>query len=450
METFDYDLAIIGAGSGGMRAARLSAEFGARVAIVESAHLGGTCVNAGCIPKKLLSFAAHFHEDFEDAVGFGWDVGHTHFSWSRLIAAKDAEISRLNCLYDQRLRASNVEIVRGLARVSDAHTVTVENTRIRAKYILVATGGQPVCAPVTGHAYAITSNEVFHLAALPDRVVVYGGGYIAVEFASIFNGLGAQTTLVFRGERLLKNFDSELATHLAGEMAKKGVILRLGSRIDKIEALGASRRVTLSEGEPIEADCVLFATGRLPNTRTLGLEKLGVDLSATGAVKVNSNYQSSVPSIFAIGDVTDRIRLTPVALAEGMAVADFLFGTQQRRVSYDNVATTVFSHPGLASVGLSEAEALARGHTLKIFKSRFRGLKHALSLRDEETLMKLVVDDLSDRVLGIHLVGPDAGEIVQGFAVALNCGLTKATVDATVGIHPTQAEEFLTLRETLV
>lgn len=430
-----------------MRAARLSAQFGARVAIVESADLGGTCVNVGCIPKKLLSYAAHFHEDFQDAKGFGWDIGQTGFSWSRLIAAKDVEIARLNDLYDELLRASNVEIVRGLAHVSDEHTVTVEHTRMSARYILVATGSQPVRAPVPGNSYAITSNEAFHLAALPTRVVVYGGGYIAVEFASIFNGLGAQTTLVFRGERLLKNFDAELALHLAGEMTKKGVALRLESRIDKIEARGGVRRVTLSGGETIKADCVLFATGRLPNTQTLGLEKLGVDLSATGAVKVNSNYQSSVPSIFAIGDVTDRIRLTPVALAEGMAVADFLFGTQKRSVSYHNVATTVFSHPNLASVGLSEADALAHGHTLKIFKSRFRGLKHALSLRDEETFMKLVVDDLSDRVLGIHLIGPDAGEIVQGFAVALNCGLTKAALDATIGIHPTQAEEFLTMRE---
>jgi len=450
METFDYDLVIIGAGSGGVRAARFAAEFGARVAIVESADLGGTCVNLGCIPKKLLSYAAHFHEDFQDAIGFGWDVGQTSFSWSRLVAAKDVEISRLNGLYEKRLRASKVDIVRGLGRVSDEHTVTVENRRMGARYILVATGGQPVRAPVTGSSHAITSNEAFHLAALPGRIVIYGGGYIAVEFASIFNGLGAQTTLVFRGERLLKNFDSELTVHLAAEMTKRGVILRLENRIDKIEPRGAARRVTLSGGETIEADCVLLATGRLPNTQTLGLEKLGVDLSATGAVKVNSNYQSSVPSIFAIGDVTDRIRLTPVALAEGMAVADFLFGTQKRSVSYHNVATTVFSHPNLASVGLSEADALTHGYRLKIFKSRFRGLKHALSLRDEETFMKLVVDDLSDRVLGIHLVGPDAGEIVQGFAVALNCGLTKAALDATIGIHPTQAEEFLTMRETPV
>lgn len=450
MQKFDYDLVVIGAGSGGVRAARLAAQLGAHVAIVESTYLGGTCVNVGCIPKKLLSYAAHFHEDFEDAAGFGWSPGHPHFTWSRLIAAKDAEISRLHGVYETLLENAKVRVIHGLARMSGEHTLAVENTHISAKYILVATGGQPVTAPVAGSHHAITSNEVFHLPNLPRHVVIYGGAYVAVEFASIFNGLGAQTTLVFRGEHLLKNFDSELGVHLAREMAKKGVRLRLETRIEKIEARGALRRVTLSDGEEIEADCVLFATGRLPNTQALGLEKLGVELSATGAVRVNANYQSSIPSIFAIGDVIDRIRLTPVALAEGMAVADFLFGPRQRSVSYANVATTVFSHPSVASVGLSEAAALSAGHTLKIYKNRFRALKHTLSLRDEETFIKLVVDDLSDRVLGIHLVGPDAGEIVQGFAVALNCGLTKAVLDATMGIHPTQAEEILTMRETAV
>jgi len=446
MARYDYDLFIIGAGSGGVRAARWAAGFGARVAIAEERYLGGTCVNAGCIPKKLLTYAAHYHEDFEDATRYGWQTGEARFEWSALIAAKDREIARLNGVYERLLRASGVEILRTRATVVDAHTVEAGGGRYTAEHILVATGGWPVRPLIPGAEFAFTSNEAFHLPELPPRVVVVGGGYIAVEFASIFNGLGAETTLVYRSDRLLRAFDADLGRFLGEQMAAKGVRILYNRNIAAIER-GAPYAALLSDGTRIECDGVMLATGRQPNTRGLGLERAGVTLRENGAVVVDANFQTSVASIHAIGDAIDRVLLTPVALAEGMAVAERLFNPAGRIVDYENIPTTIFSHPNVASVGLSEAEAQRRGYRPVIYRTSFTPLKHTLTGRAEKVLMKLVVDEESERVLGVHMVGPDAGEIVQGFAVALKCGATKRQFDATIGIHPTTAEEFVTMRE---
>lgn len=446
MSDFQYDLFTIGAGSGGVRASRMSAGFGARVAIAESTYMGGTCVNAGCIPKKLFSYAAHFHEDIEDAVGFGWASNGQQFDWKTLVANKDREIARLNGIYERVLTGAGVTVMRGHAQLVDEHTVEINGERITSKYILLATGGAPVKPDIPGGELAITSDEFFHLPALPARVLVIGAGYIAVELASIFNGLGATTTLLYRGQLPLKAFDVDLGTVLAAEMRKKGVEIRHGNGIERIDKVVGGLALTLIDGTVLEADCILFATGRAPRTHGLGLEKLGVVLSKKGGVKVDERYATNVPSIFAIGDVTGTLALTPVALAEGMVVADQLFNDGKRRMSYENVPTAIFSHPNVSSVGLSEMLARERGFEVKIFKTDFKALKHTLSGRDERTFMKLVVDVATDRVLGAHMVGPDAGEIMQGIAIALNCGATKAQFDATLGIHPTVAEEFVTMR----
>ncbi len=445
MSEYEYDLFTIGAGSGGVRASRFAAQLGARVAVAEDRDLGGTCVNLGCIPKKLLSYAAHYEEDFGDAAGFGWSMIQPTFSWQTLIANKNREIARLNGVYEKLLGDAGVTLLRGRATLVDAHTVEVAGQRIRARHILVATGGRPAKPELPGMAHAITSDEAFHLARLPVRVVVYGGGYIALEFASILNGLGAQVNLVYRGSRILRGFDADLGATLATEMTKKGVTLRLSTQISRIDRDDDGLVVTLDDGTLLDADCVLAATGRTPNTAGLGLEAVGVEFDARGAVQVDENFRSNIPSILAIGDVIDRVQLTPVALAEGMFVAEHLFGGGRPAPSYENVATAVFSHPNVATVGLSEEEARARG-AVRIFRSRFKALRHTLSGRDEQTMMKIVVDAASDRVLGVHMVGEEAGEIIQGFAVALQCGATKAQFDATIGIHPTSAEEFVTMR----
>lgn len=446
MPRYDYDLFTIGAGSGGVRASRFAATFGARVAIAEERYLGGTCVNVGCIPKKLFSYAAHFHEDFEDAAAYGWRPGEPAFDWKTLLARKDREIQRLNGVYERLLKSSGVELFRQRATVIDPHTVEANGKRITADHILVATGGWPVKPAIPGAELAFTSNEAFHLNQLPQRVVVVGGGYIAVEFASIFNGLGVETTLIYRRERLLRSFDADLGRFLGEQMAAKGITIRYRCNIAALSRNG-SLSSTLTDGTTLESDGVLLATGRAPNTAQLGLERAGVELGANGAVVVDENYQTSVPSIHAIGDVTDRVLLTPVALAEGMVVADRLFNKGQRAMSYENVATAIFSHPNVATVGLSEEEARERGLEFSIYRSTFTPLKHTLTGRSEKSLMKLVVDRKTDRVLGVHMVGPDAGEVIQGFAVALNCNVTKSQLDATIGIHPTLAEEFVTMRE---
>lgn len=445
---FDFDLYVIGAGSGGVRASRFAAGFGARVAVAESRYLGGTCVNVGCVPKKLLVYGAHFRDDFEQASGFGWTLDAPTFDWPTLITNKNREIDRLNGIYRNLLVNSGVALHEGHARLVDAHTVEVNGQRHTAEHILIATGGWPQVPDIPGKEHAITSNEAFYLTALPRRVIVVGGGYIAVEFASIFHGLGAQTTQLYRGDLFLRGFDGSVREHLRDEMIKKGVDLRFNADVARIEKREDGTLVaTLKNGDVIEADCVFYATGRRPMLDNLGLENTGVKLNKDGFIEVDDEYRSSEPSILAIGDVINRMPLTPVALAEGMAVARRLFKPEQyRKVDYDMIPTAVFSLPNIGTVGLTTETALAAGHRIKRYESRFRPMKLTLTDVQEKTLMKLVVDADTDRVLGCHMVGPDAGEIIQGLAVALKAGATKQIFDDTIGIHPTAAEEFVTMR----
>ncbi len=447
MARYDHDLFVIGGGSGGVRAGRIAAGHGARVAIAEQSRYGGTCVIRGCIPKKLLVYAAHFHEDFADAAGYGWQVGEPRFSWPDLIAAKDKEIARLEAIYRKLLVDAGAKVLDGRATLADAHTVVVDGRRSTAATILVATGGRAVKPAIPGAEFAITSDEAFHLDQLPRRIIVLGGGYIACEFAGIFNGLGAEVTLAYRGEALLRGFDGDVRRHLGEEIERKGVRLVFGSALDRIERRGAELAVVLADGREIVADAVLAATGRDPNTAGLGLEAAGVKLDQDGAVAVDEWSRSSAAHIYAVGDVTNRVNLTPVAIKEGHAFADTLYGGRMAKADHRNVAHAVFSQPGVASVGLSEEDARREGGNIKIFRSRFRPLKHTLSGRQEFTLVKLVVDAASDRVLGAHMVGAEAAEIIQGLAIAIKCGARKADFDSTVGIHPTAAEEFVTLRE---
>jgi len=446
MAQYDFDLFVIGAGSGGVRAARMSAGYGARVAVAEASRLGGTCVNLGCVPKKLMFYASSFSTAAEDSAGFGWKLPEPSFDWATLIANKDREIERLNGIYRGLLEGAGVEIIEGRARLLDRHTVEVGTDSHTAKNILIATGGRPFIPPIPGAELGITSNEVFHLEKQPKKVAIMGGGYIAVEFAGIFCGLGTEVMLHYRGPVFLRGFDDDIRTTLAEEMRKRGVDLRFGSLIERIECKGDEYAVTLSSGDIIEADHLLCAIGRLPNTAGLGLEEVGVDLDDRGAVVVDEHLESSIPGIYAIGDCIDRIQLTPVALAEGMAIAETLFNDNPTVVDYNNVPSAVFSQPSVGTVGLTEAEARAEGYEVEIYRSTFRPMVHTLSGRNEKTMMKLVVDRTSDKVLGVHMVGDDAGEIIQGMAVALNAGATKATFDKTIGIHPTAAEEFVTMR----
>ena len=446
MTRYDYDLVAIGAGSGGVRASRMAAGFGARVAVVEAARLGGTCVNLGCIPKKLMVYAAHLGEDLADAAGFGWRLEGRRFDWGALVASRDREIARLNAVYAQLLSDAGVAVLEGRARLVDAHTVEVGGTRVRAAHILVATGSRPSLPPVPGIEHAISSDQAFGLPALPERVVVVGGGYIAVEFAGIFRGLGARVELLHRGELFLRGFDDDVRAHLAQELRRRGVGLRFGARVAAIERAPGGLAVRLEDGERVPADAVLYATGRAPNTAGLGLEALGIELDPAGAVPVDELSRTRVPSVWAIGDVTNRLNLTPVALHEGTCFARTVFGGVQTKPDHGFVPSAVFSQPPIGTVGLSEADARARVGDVLVFRERFRPLRSALSGRAEEVLVKLVVDARSDRVLGCHVVGPEAGEIVQGFAVALRCGATKSQLDQTLGIHPTTAEELVTLR----
>lgn len=445
---FDFDLFVIGAGSGGVRASRFAAGFGARVAVAESRYLGGTCVNVGCVPKKLLVYGAHVAEELEQARGFGWSLQGAQFDWPTLIGNKSREIQRLNGIYRNLLINSGVTLLEGHARILGPHEVEVNGQRHSAEHILIAVGGWPQVPDIPGKELAITSQEAFALEQLPRRVLVVGGGYIAVEFASIFNGLGAQTALLYRGERFLRGFDEAVRSHLEEELGKKGLDLQFNSDIAAIERQAdGSLRASLRDGRVLEADCVFYATGRRPMLDGLGLENAGVALDARGYIAVDDEYRTSVPSILAIGDVIGRVQLTPVALAEGMAVARRLFRPEEYRpVDYTLIPTAVFSLPNIATVGLTEQQALEQGHRLKVFESRFRPMKLTLGGGEERTLMKLVVDADSDRVLGCHMVGPEAGEIVQGLAVAMKAGATKAVFDDTIGIHPTAAEEFVTLR----
>jgi glutathione reductase (NADPH) len=427
-----------------VRASRFAASYGARVAVAESDRFGGTCVNVGCIPKKLFSYAAHYREDFHVAQSFGWTLGEPKFDWPTLLANKDREIARLNGVYESVLTKAGAQILRGRASVVDAHTVEMGGKRRSARHILVATGSWPQLPDIPGRELAITSNEAFHLSRLPRRALVVGGGYIAVEFASIFQGLGVETTLAYRRARLLRGFDDDLGERLTEEMRKKGVAIRLQANLARLDG---GIKVSYDDGTAQEVDLVMFATGRKPNTAGLGLEAAGVKLAADGAVVVDAYSRSSVDSIHAIGDVTNRLNLTPVATAEGMALAKTLFRGEPTAMDHDNVPTTVFSNPNVATVGMSEERARERHGRVDIYKTAFRALKLTLGAHEERTFMKLVVDAASQRVLGAHMIGPDAGEILQGLAIAVKLGATKAQFDATIGIHPTAAEEFVTMRE---
>jgi len=449
MASTGFDLFVIGAGSGGVRAARMAAQRGGRIAIAEAGALGGTCVNLGCIPKKLYSYAAHYAEDFEQAHGFGWPVDAPAFDWATLKANRAREITRLNGVYEGLLRDSGVTLLRGHARIVSPSEVEVDGRRFQARYILVATGGHPLMPEVPGGEHAVSSDQMFDLARFPRRLVVVGGGYIACEMTSIFRGLGAHVTQVVRGNAILRGFDDDVAAFLAVEMAKKGVQQRFRSHVLQIEKTAGGLRVGLHDGQSLDADTVLYATGRGPNTKGLGLEQVGVHLGARGQVDTDKQYRSNLPSIYAVGDVTDQLQLTPVALAEAMVVVDQLFGDVERQLDYEFIPTAVFTHPSVGTVGWTESQARERYGVLRTYVSEFKALKHTLSGSTERTLMKLVVDDASDRVVGLHMVGADAGEIVQGFAVALKAGATKAVFDATVGIHPTAAEEFVTMREAV-
>ena len=446
MPEYDYDLFTIGAGSGGVRASRMSAMFGAKVAVAEELYLGGTCVNVGCIPKKLLVYASHYADDFADAASYGWNASAPRLDWARLIANKDREITRLNNVYRKILDEAGVEILDRHAEILDPHTVALDGKKITAKYILVAVGSWPVVPKFPGSQHAITSNEAFYLPSLPKRVIIVGGGYIGVEFAGILHGVGAQMVQLYRGELFLRGFDDDIRITLAGEMRKRGIDVRFGADITQIEKLGDTLHASLTDGRVIEADQILYATGRVPKTLDLGLEKAGVRMKPSGAVAVDEYSKSSIDSIYAVGDCTDRMMLTPVAIAEGMAVANTLFNDKPTRPAYLNVPTAVFSTPNCATVGLTEEQARQANFQVDIYKTSFKPLRHTLTGRDERTMMKLVVDQDSDRVLGCHMVGPDAGEVIQGLAIALNCGATKAQFDATIGIHPTAAEEFVTMR----
>jgi glutathione reductase (NADPH) len=431
-----------------VRASRVCAGYGARVAVAEPGRFGGTCVNVGCIPKKLFSYAAHFREDFEIAAGYGWTVGEPRFDWPTLVANKDREIARLNGVYERALVNAGVRIFRERAEVKGPNSVSVGGKTYTAKHILVATGSWPQVPPIPGRELAITSNEAFSLERLPRRALVVGGGYIALEFASIFHGLGVDTTLSYRGTRLLRGFDAELGTRMAEEMREKGLRIHFGAEPSAIaKRADGSLEVAFGDGSRQQTDLAMFATGRRPNSAGLGLEAAGVKLGAGGAVLVDRYSRTGVASIHAIGDVTNRINLTPVATAEAMWLAKTLFRGEPTPVDHDYVPTAVFANPNLAAVGLSEERARERFGEVDIYKSSFRGLKLTLTEKKERTFMKLVVERTGQRVVGAHMIGPEAGEIIQGIAVAVKLGATKAQLDATIGIHPTAAEEFVTLRE---
>jgi glutathione reductase (NADPH) len=447
MAEYDYDLYVIGAGSGGVRCARMSASYGARVAVAEELYLGGTCVNVGCVPKKLFSYGSHYPAAFEDAAGYGWNVGESTLDWKRLIENKNREIERLNGIYRTILGNSDVTIHEARATLKDAHTVLVGGKEVTADKILVATGGWPTVPDFPGKEHAITSNEAFFLEDLPKRVIMVGGGYIAVEFAGILHGYGSHVTQLYRGDMFLREFDQDLRSHLAAEMLKQGIDLRFNANIASLEKTANGIVATLEDGSTLEADVVMYATGRAPNTRNIGLEELGVEMKKDGSIVVDDQFKTSVDNIYALGDVIDRFQLTPVAIAEAMVLSGNLFNGQNLSTDYADIPTAVFSHPNIGTVGLSEEQAREKYADIDVYKSDFKPMLHTLSGRDERTLMKLIVDKASDRVVGCHMVGPDAGEIIQGMGVALKAGATKAQFDATVGIHPTAAEEFVTMRE---
>ncbi len=448
-DSYDFDLIIIGAGSGGVRLARMSAQRGARVAVVESRYLGGTCVNVGCVPKKLFVYGSHVREELEDAAGYGWQVptDDVNFDWPTLVANKNAEIERLNGIYGRMLANAGVEVIEGTARLEDPHTVAVGDRKYSTQHITVATGSWPVVPDIPGKEHLLTSNEMFYLPQLPRHATVWGGGYIAVEFAGILAGLGVETTLLYRGDLFLRGFDDDVRRFTEQEMRKKGIDLRFNVTIDSVDQKDSTYRVQLSNGDTLETGLIMAATGRRALVDGLGLTDLGVELAASGHVQVDDYFQTTVPSVYALGDVIGTPQLTPVALAQAMVLSRRLFGDGQGEMDYSAIPTAVFCQPNIGTVGLTEQEAREAGHGVRIYRSEFRPMKNTLSGRDERSLMKLVVDAETDQVLGAHMVGPDAGEITQGLAVAIKAGATKAQFDATMGIHPTSAEEFVTMRE---
>lgn len=449
MTSYDYDLVTIGAGSGGVRASRIAAKYGAKVLVAEEYRVGGTCVIRGCVPKKLMVYASRFAEEFEDAVGFGWTSDKVSFDWWTLISNKNTEIDRLNKAYIRNLAAAGAELVEERAELVDAHTVQLASGRkVTARYILLATGAKPfVPRHLTGHELAMTSNEIFNLEKLPRRISIVGGGYIAVEFAGIFSSLGVETVLIYRGEQILRGFDDDVRNHLAAEMKKKGVEIRTRADVTMIERSGDGVRVTLEDGSVFGASAIMYAVGRIPNVEGLGVERAGVEQNIHYAVKVDEYSKTTADSIYAVGDITNRVNLTPVAIREGHAFADTVFGGKPTSVDHNLIPTAVFSQPEIGTVGLTEAQARENFKAIDIYKTSFRPMKHTLSGRDERTLMKLVVDAATDRVLGCHICGPDAGEMAQLLGISLRLGARKSDFDATMAVHPTAAEELVTMRE---
>jgi len=448
MARFDFDLLTIGAGSGGVSGSRRAGSYGARVGIIEAGRVGGTCVLRGCVPKKLLVYGVEYADHFEDAAGFGWQVGETALDWGRLIETKNRELDRLNGIYLNLLKSSQVALIEGKGVLVDPHTVSVEGRHYTAERIMIATGGWPSLPKIPGIEHAITSNEALDLTRLPRRAVVVGGGYIGVEFAGIFARAGVDVTMVLRNTAVLGGFDEEIRQHLAGLLAARGIGFQPQTQVTRIDKQAdGSLLVSLTNGASLATDCILFATGRHPNTAGLGLAEAGVDLTERGAIKVDGWSRTNIASIYAVGDVTDRVALTPVAIAEARALAETLFNDNPMIVSHRNIATAVFSQPPVSTVGLSEQQALACGHPVDLYTAKFRPMRNTLSGREDRTLMKLVVDAQTDKVLGCHMIGPDAPEIIQGLAIAITCGATKKQFDATIGIHPSAAEEFVTMRE---
>ena len=450
MPRYDFDMITIGAGSGGVASSRRAGSYGARVAICEELRVGGTCVLRGCVPKKLLVYGAQFADAFTDAAGFGWTVPLPGFDWPALIAAKDKEIGRLSEIYISMLKNSGVEIIDGHAALVDPHTIEVAGRNHTAENILIATGSWPETPDIPGIEHVISSNEALDLERLPRRIVIVGGGYIAVEFAGIFNGFGSEVVEIIRREQVLRGFDEDLRIHLGEEMRGRGIDIRSSTQVARIDKTAGDYRVTTTAGDRIETDCVMYATGRKPNTKRLGLAEIGVEMTENGAVVVDEWQRSTVENIYAIGDVTDRINLTPVAIAEGRAIAETLFNDNPIRMDHSDVPSAVFSNPPIGTVGLSEDAARRRYGEVDIYQTRFRPMKNTLSGRAERTFIKLVVDAATERVVGCHMLGPDAPEIIQGLAVAVKCGAAKRQFDQTIGIHPSAAEEFVTMREKLV
>lgn len=445
----DVDLFVIGGGSGGVRAARIAAGYGARVMLAEEYRMGGTCVIRGCVPKKLLVYASHVHQEVKDATGFGWTISSARFDWSTLIANKDREIARLEAIYTSNLEKSGVRIVKARAAFEDSHTVRLQTGEaVRARYILIATGSAPHHGPsIPGIEHVISSNEAFHLPELPHRIVIQGGGYIALEFACIFAGLGSKVTLVYRGDNILRGFDDDVRDHVRAEIEKAGILVLTGRTIDSVASNGREFTTRLSDGSMTVSDRVMFAIGRHPNVANLGLEKAGVKVNpVNGGISVDSFSRTSVPHIFAVGDVTNRIGLTPIAIRDGHAFADTVFGDKPTAADHSDVPTAVFSQPEVGTIGLTEAQARAKFERVDVYQANFRPMKATLSGHDTRVLMKLIVDATTDRILGCHIVGPEAGELIQIVAVAVKMKATKANLDATIALHPSSAEELVTMR----